>query len=445
MAAAVIEVADLQGGIVRGYGSRFRVARHLFARVRDPGAARALLAGLADPVTTEEEWDSDRPSTTLNVALSFRALTALEIPDTMLDRFPDEFRCGMEHRAGRLGDHAPSWDDELRDVEVLLVVHAQSAAALDEEAGRLQRALGEDGGLELAHVQDAGLLGDQREHFGFTDGFSQPAIEGVARAQIRGQGVYEKPWYRRQGHWRAIKPGEFVLGYEDEDRGLAPAPPPPFDRNATFMVWRKLEQDVAGFRAQLADRAGQLDVDEELVAAKIVGRWRDGSPLALRPEAPDRALGYDRRRANDFRYGGDPLGLKCPRGAHIRRTNPRDALKWESRLSSRHRILRRGMPYGPELPHGAQEDGEQRGLLFVCMQASIARQFEIVQSQWCNDGNAFRLGREPDAIAGPRESTFLIGGEPPRLVSPLQSCVHCRGGEYLFVPGIAALRALPSL
>ena len=121
--------------------------------------------------------------TTLNVALTFRALTALGVPDTMLDRFPDEFRCGMEHRAGRLGDDTPSWDDVLRNLEVLLVVHAQSAEALDEEAGRLQQTLGEDGsGLELAHVQGAGLLGDQREHFGFTDGFSQPAIESAVTA-----------------------------------------------------------------------------------------------------------------------------------------------------------------------------------------------------------------------------------------------------------------------
>ena len=142
----MIEASDLQGGIVRGYGSGFRVARHLFARVRDPGAARAFLAGLADPVTTEQEWGSDRPATTLNVALSFRGLAALGIPDTTLDRFPEEFRCGMEHRAGRLGDHAPSWDDDLRALEVVLVVHAQSAEALDEEAGRRRsrgaRALG---------------------------------------------------------------------------------------------------------------------------------------------------------------------------------------------------------------------------------------------------------------------------------------------------------------
>ena len=285
-------------------------------------------------------------------------------------------------------------------------MHAQSADALEAEAGRWERALrAPDSGLELAHAQPAALLGEQREHFGFTDGFSQPAIEGVAREDVRGQGIPYKrlPWWPlSRTRWRAIKPGEFVLGYEDEDRGPAPAPPAPFDRNATYMVWRKLHQDVGGFRAQLAEQARRLELDEELVAAKLVGRWRDGSPLVLRPDGPDPALGNDKLRANDFRYGDDPLGLRCPRGAHVRRTNPRDTLGWEGRLTARHRILRRGMPYGPPLPDGAADDGEARGLLFVCLQASIARQFEIVQSQWCNDGNAFGLGREADPDHRPR-------------------------------------------
>jgi Dyp-type peroxidase family len=443
----MIDVADLQGGIVRGYGRRFGFARHLFARIREPASARMFLSAMAGPVTTEEEW-AGHPPTTLNVALSFRALEALGLPAALLDRFPPEFRCGMAHRAERLGDDPRTWDDDLRDLEVLLVVHAQSAQALAEECAGWERALDRgDHGLQLAHVQEAGLLGEQREHFGFTDGFSQPAIEGVAREEIRGQGI---PYRRRPlapVRWRAVKPGEFVLGYVDEDRGLAPAPPAPFHRNATFMVWRKLRQDVAGFRAQIAEQARRLGLGEELVAAKLVGRWRDGSPLVLRPDAPDRELGYDKERANDFRYGNDPLGLRCPRGAHVRRTNPRDALGWEGRLTARHRILRRGMPYGPELPPGAEDDGVDRGLLFVCMQASIARQFEIVQSQWCNDGNAFGLGAQPDPITGPAGgiAAHMIEGAPPQVVSPLRSCVECRGGEYFFVPSIAALRALPGL
>src|SRR6188472_4268467 len=360
LAGLVIDVADLQGGIVRGYGQRFGFARHLFARVSEPRAARAFLAALADPVTTEQEW-AGRPDTTLNVALSYRALAALGLPAWILDGFPSELRDGMAARADRLGDDPATWDDELRDLEVLLVVHAQSAAALEAEAGRWQRALGApDSGLELAHAQPAALLGEQREHFGFTDGFSQPAIEGVAREDVRGQGIPYKrvPWWPlSRTRWRAIKPGEFVLGYEDEDRGPAPAPPAPFDRNATYMVWRKLHQDVGGFRAQLADQARRLELDEELVAAKLVGRWRDGSPLALRPDGPDPALGNDKLRVNDFRYGDDQRGLRCPRGAHVRRTNPRDTLGWEGRLTARHRILRRGMPYGPPLPEGAADDG----------------------------------------------------------------------------------------
>ena len=446
----MIDVADLQGGIVRGYGGRFGFARHLFARVREPRAARAFLAALADPVTTEQEW-AQHPATTLNVALSFRALAALELPGLILDGFPQEVRDGMAARGEHLGDDPGAWDDELRDLEVLIVVHAQSAEALHEEAGRWEHELRAEGsGLELALAQEAALLGEQREHFGFTDGFSQPAIEGVAREDIRGQGIPYKraPWWPlSHTRWRAVKPGEFVLGYEDEDSGLAPAPPAPFDRNASFMVWRKLHQDVAGFRAQLAEQAERLQLDEELVAAKLVGRWRDGSPLVLRPDAPDPQLGNDKERANDFRYGDDQLGLRCPRGAHVRRTNPRDALGWEGRLTARHRILRRGMPYGPALPDGAADDGEARGLLFVCLQASIARQFEIVQTQWCNDGNAFGLGREADPISGPAggEVRHIIEGDPPHVASPLRSYVECRGGEYLVVPAISALRALPAL
>jgi hypothetical protein len=186
----------------------------------------------------------------------------------------------------------------------------------------------------------------------------------------------------------------------------------------------------------------------DLVAAKAVGRWPDGSPLVLRPGYGDRALGNDRDRVNDFAYAGDRDGVACPRGAHIRRANPRDGLRAGSRLTARHRLLRRGMPYGPPLPDGAPDDGEDRGLVFVSFQASIERQFEIVQARWLNDGDAFGLGRTADPVAGavPDGGARLVfGGRPPRYATAMRAFVTPRGGEYLFVPGIAGLRALATL
>ena len=131
----MIDVADLQGGIVRSYGKCFGFARHLFARVREPAAARAFLAALADPVTTEQEW-AGRPDTTLNVALSYRALEALGLPAWILEGFPDELRDGMAARAERLGDDPGTWDPSCATSRSSLVVHAQSADALETEAGR---------------------------------------------------------------------------------------------------------------------------------------------------------------------------------------------------------------------------------------------------------------------------------------------------------------------
>ena len=275
------------------------------------------------------------------------------------------------------------------------------------EAGRWERELARRGsGLELAHVQEAGLLGEQREHFGFTDGFSQPAIEGVAREDIRGQGIPYKraPWWPlSRTQWRAVKPGEFVLGYEDEDSGPPPAPPAPFDRNASFMVWRKLHQDVAGFRAQLAEQAAAP------AARRGARRGQAGRALARRQPAgaaPGRPRpgagqrqGARQRLPLRRRRARAALPARRPRAAHepARRARlggpahrappdpaPRDAL-WPGRC-----------------PTAPPDDGAARGLLFVCLQASISRQFEIVQTQWCNDGNAFGLGREADPISGPR-------------------------------------------
>lgn len=227
---------------------------------------------------------------------------------------------------------------------------------------------------------------------------------------------------------------------------MLPAAPAPaaLSTNGSFLVYRKLHQNVAAFRRQLAEAARSYPGGEGLLAAKIVGRWRDGTPLALSPERPDPALAGDEHRNNAFSYGDDPDGLACPIGAHIRRVNPRAGLPFDGKLVNRHRIVRRGIPYGEPLPAEADDDGEDRGVIFMCLQASIARQFEFVQSQWLNGGNVFGLGEDQDLLLGPQDgkppNKMTVPGDSPFLLGPLERVVTVKGGEYFFVPGINGLQ-----
>ena len=196
----------------------------------------------------------------------------------------------------------------------------------------------------------------------------------------------------------------------------------------------------------LRERANGYPGGEERLAAKVVGRWRDGTPVELAPDAP-RALPPE--QLNDFRYEDDASGERCPLGAHIRRANPRDALGWHGVRTRRHRMIRRGMPYGTPLPDGVlEDDGEDRGLVFVCFGASLRRQFEIVQQAWCGDGNLFGVGDDRDwlLLADDRPpAKMTIQGDVPRFLAGQPRFVTVRGGEYLFVPSLGGLRSLAAL
>jgi Dyp-type peroxidase family len=183
---------------------------------------------------------------------------------------------------------------------------------------------------------------------------------------------------------------------------------------------------------------------EDLLAAKLIGRWRDGTPLDASPDRPDPALAADPDRNNTFDYGDDQLGYRCPIGAHTRRANPRLSLPFDGKLVNRHRLIRRGLPYGPALPEGAADDGVDRGVMFACFQADLERQFEFIQSQWLNDGNAFRLGTDKDPLLGDNDGTgkFTIHGTPPVFLAPMSRLVTTVGGEYFFAPGINGLAYL---
>ena len=431
----MLDLSDIQGDILRAYGNSYTRTSYLFFHVDDATAGREWLGELVDKVSSAAPWNGRKPPCHANVAFTHAGLRALGVPEHVLDTFSGEFKDGMAARAPVLGDTGPSapehWDAGLGSgqAHVLVTLNALGDSELSEMRGRI--------GGEPVYEQHARLIEGAREHFGFADGFSQPAIEGVNEDKVRGGGVPLK-----DGGWRALAPGEFVLGYEDEDsrvdpkRRLPSAPADPLGRSGTYMVWRKLHQDVALFRRTLAHAAAGYPGDEEELAAKIVGRRRDGTPLIASAD-PD--------NTNDFRYDADLDGRRCPLGSHIRRSNPRDALGWEGRLSFRHRIIRRGMPYGDPLPDGVTEDdGQPRGLVFVAFNASISRQFEGIQVQWLNDGNIFHLGHDKDYILGDSVTTakMTVQGDPPYFIAPQPSFVTTRGGEYLFVPGITALGAI---
>jgi Dyp-type peroxidase family len=459
---ATLDLTDIQGNVLSGYG--FPYATYLFLTVPNRDAGRRFLGEIAGEVTQAARWETV-PATTTNVALTFAGLRALGTDDAVLGALPDAFREPIRHRAPRvLGDvdaSAPDlWEANLgTDQSHVLVMINGSAGNAERFAEAVSRVLerARAGGLALAHRQDTEALENRREHFGWADGFGQPAIEGAVGRSRPGQGV---PLDDGVG-WRDLKAGEFVHGYPDEDGQVVSGPTAPLLRNGTFMVYRKLYQDVARFRRGLYEEAqryaqtvgldGTLDGDQlyELMAAKVVGRWRDGVAIELAPQRgaeESRRLGMSAQSEpdNDFRYrGDDAAGLRCPVGAHIRRTNPRDALGWGGRMTTRHRIIRRGMPYG-EFLDGLEDDGRDRGLVFVALNADIERQFEVIQAQWCNDGNAFGMGTDKDYLLGDSTGTgkATIHGHPPHFAQAQPLIVLTRGCEYLLMPGLAALRSL---
>lgn len=454
-----LDLSDIQGNILRGYG--FPFGRYVFLRIEHARQGQEFAGAMSRVVMNAEIWRHGKPDDTVNIAFSHRGLAALDLPAATLQSFPVEFAQGMKARDRILGDTGRSapehWDEFWRrgEVHAMLAIHGQSAESCRRRAAWLDEIIGRIGGVEILGSQDAAALmvdgkGTRKEHFGYTDGFGNPYVEGDPLPAAPGMGKIAP-----NGGWAPLATGEALLGYPDESEEL-PISPVPYllGRNGTFLVYRKLHQNVATFRRYLKEMgalySGGQDWGKEMLAAKFVGRWRDGTPLEISPLKMDPALVADDSRNNNFTYGADSDGARCPLGSHIRRTNPRDAFGFDGKLINRRRILRRGLPYGEYTPDDEPgTDDREHGIIFMALNASLARQFEFVQQQWLQYGNDAHQGNDKDVLTGNHNGhgKMMIqgvaeGGPPPFLCGHLPRFVEMRGGEYFFVPSLTALRLI---
>jgi len=487
------EFADMQR-LVRYGNGHLPEACFLLLQVKNAPAARGWLQNA--PVTNAAEIDP-RPPAALQVAFTAAGLQALEVPTDIIEDFSTEFIVGMNadvNRCRRLGDtgaNAPSnwdWGNEVIP-HLLLMLYAQT----DELQSWIDTV--EDAAFASAfEVQQklvTATLGP-KEPFGFVDGISQPEVDWSNRVST--------DLHERNDYINKMKIGEVLLGYINEyglytdrpllDPRLLPAAailPRAEDnaalhdlgRNGSYLVMRQLDQKVAEFWQFVDSASGGVAAEREQLAAAMVGRQRDGTPLI---EAASTSASAEKENDtppdNQFSFDFDPYGQQCPVGAHIRRANPRtgDLPPGTSGIISRllrtlgfkrrhpnedlisstrfHRLLRRGRAYGPTLvPEDAiSEDAieAERGLHFICLGANILRQFEFVQNAWLMNSKFAGLAGESDPLLGNREPLF--GGEatdrftrpragaPARCHAGLPQFVTVKGGAYFFMPGLNALK-----
>jgi deferrochelatase/peroxidase EfeB len=519
---AKLETRQIQSLVFGGLGFMPHGTCLLYDLPEDEAAARAFMAALY-PRTAFGDGRKLRRDAVLTVALGARALERLGLPPECVGGFPPAFLEGMgtDERARILGDtgeDAPEnwrWGRKASDVALLVYgVSEDAIAALESEVAAAAAASGmaEPYRIPLVPAKKPAI-----EPFGFVDGVSQPVIRGTDQANRTNDPIH------------LVQPGEFIIGYPDDRGNLPPEPelspladpgnllpiadrgrafgtaiveaPRAIGRNGTFLVVRQLEQDVEAFDAYCVAQAAKLaarlpepfEVDADFVAAKLIGRWKDGSSLVRNPYYPygrERERKAERdaareaapldppqpehsspletarpesappsgapipaptepssRQDNDFLYGTeDPQALRCPIGSHIRRGNPRDTLMPGSMeqvsISNRHRIRRVGRLYEPE-------PGGKPGLLFLCLNGDIERQFEFVQQTWLANPGFQGLTGQPDPLindSAKGSTGYLIPtGDGPARLDPPPRFIRTLGGGYFFMPGRSVLAFLGGL
>ena len=413
-------------------------ARYEFLKFPDAGRGRAWLSTMLEKVGSGKSVGEQRADARwVTVAFTWSGLRALGVDEASLATFPEEFQQGMAARAGILGTMGANGPEHWAggvtspDLHAIAILFARDVPERERCREEHQRFVGQCGVEVISSLDLEAIppLEYAHEHFGYRDRLSQPVIDGTGVAPTPGSGP-------------PIKAGEFFLGYPDES-GETPALPRPeiLTRNGSYLAYFRMQEHVGRFRDFLKANADTPEA-QELLAAKLMGRWRSGAPLVLAPEKDDPALGADMQRNNDFDYGKmDPYGYACPVGSHVRRMNPRDTAE----NMQRRKVVRRGGTYGPHLPDNAPEDGKERGIAAFIGCANLTRQFEFAMNVWANDPRFSELGNERDPIIGTHDGSYdmTIPKRPiKKKISGLPAFTTVRGGAYFFLPGLKALKFL---
>jgi Dyp-type peroxidase family len=521
----LLDTAEIQGNSLVGFNKDYQA--FLFFQIVDPAAAKQWIKAISFNVATVDETLGFRRlframrlrrgfeskglvATWTNVAFSYQGLLKLTSDAAMTEFASDAFRIGMDGRASLLGDEVDATGNPLNWVigsassrpDVLVIVASDSEPLLEKEVEQIKQA---STALRLIFQQFAAALPGKlrgHEHFGFKDGISQPGIRGRVTNSARD---YLTPRLIDPSDAAALTqskpgqpliwPGQFVIGakypHQSEadpvQAGLIVPSTPAWTENGSFVVVRRLKQDVAGFWKFLSSEADQLaasgavpSATPERVGSLLIGRWPSGAPVMRSPDSDDPDLGQDDLVANHFEFSaptpaiklippaidtfplapGDGLGVRCPFGAHIRKVNPRDG---DTEIGGPahtlpKRVLRRGIPFGPPHPNPLSgDDGVERGLMFVSYQSSIEDQFEFLAQNWANSdvnphsfsgtgqtGSDVPAGIDPvigqKPGAGPQPFTIKRTDGTFEFISLPKCFVTSTGGGYFFSPSIAALR-----
>jgi Dyp-type peroxidase family len=526
----ILELNEIQGNSLGGFHKDHEML--MFLKITDVTIAKKWLTTIAPSIATAAEVlqfnklfketrkrrgkEGTVRATFINIGFSFDGLKKLT-PDA--DQFTDEaFKEGLHNRSAALGDptdpkapgHPNNWliGGTNNVPDVVLIIASDDRDRLDQEVKWLTASLK---GVKLMYKERGetlpGVLAGH-EHFGFKDGISQPGIRGRI-SETEFLTPRENPEDENHGKpgQDLLHAGEFIFGYptqigepdRDENgkaiEGLNIKPGeiatagPAWSTNGSYLVFRRLRQDVKGFHAFLKATAAMLSTENpafagmtpEKLGAKLVGRWASGAPIVKAPDQDNPALANDL----DFEFegeGDDIKGFACPFAGHIRKTYPRDTTRplgsedpfINESATQTHRLLRRGIPFGKAILGGCpmksltslsglkamfqRKDKGDRGLLFLAYQTSIVRQFEFVSGVWMNNtnfppnlppavppeaepGHDAILGQSTDPATRDRTITLQAPGQNSEVKLPTDWVIPT-GGGYFFSPSISALEHL---